>query len=164
MITTKKPSMLKYGISCLATIVAMFSVIFLLTKYYLIIFDFIGMVVSHAFNYMADFFSFTLPASPSITAVCIGVSLWLVCMIGKLEECEMLSLKFNSQCIKVNYIAILISISFFSNLIIQSTSGYTALKTVLTIGLVFQLLTIVYFSGTRDELKKPKKKTLPLDF
>lgn len=158
-----KSQIVKYGVRCLLNIMAIFAGVFFITVYITQIKSFISIALITACESLFSFFIFSLPASPTITAICIAVALWLVCMAEKLENSNLLSLNLNSNFIKSSYVTFLISFVFYVSFIVQSTSGITGLKMALLIGIIVQVLVLIEFQCIEDRLLRPRKKPLPLD-
>jgi hypothetical protein len=161
MTTPAKPSMFKYGISCLLSILTAFLVVFLITEYILEILDFLFTVLKFTIEMIAGFFNFTLIASPTIIAILTGISLWLLCMSEKLKRDGLLTHKFNLICVKTGKYTLIISIIFLANLALQSTSGFTALKLALTAGVFAQAVSQIIFIDIMERIGKPVNNEIP---
>lgn len=164
MNASPKRTIIMHGIKCLLSVLTFIIGIAFFTKYISQIMGYIGNAIAIGFGYIVQFFTLALPASPSITGVFIAISLWLVCLNEKLENENLLSLKFNLQSKWMNFASLFLSFLFFISFIVQSTSGFTALKLALLLGVGAQVMAIVEFSCIKDRIIKAKKETLPLDF
>lgn len=161
MTAPAKPSMIKYGISCLLSILTAFLVLFLITEYIQEILEPLFTMLMFTIEMIASFFNLMLIASPTIIAVLTGISLWLLCMSEKLKRDGLLTHKFNLICVKTGKYTLIISIIFLSNIAIQSTSGFTALKLALTAGVFAQAVSQIIFIDIMERMGKPVSNEIP---